>query len=78
VPRKLVRTRVAHEPGFIDFVDPDGDVSRVRAPGDGSARPRKLIRLGVRLEAGYLYFIDRDGDVSRALLAHPDVRPQDA
>jgi hypothetical protein len=76
MPRKLVRTAIEPRPGFIDFVDAQGDVSRVRAPGGGSARPRKLIHLGVRLESGYLYFVDRDGDVSRAVLAHPDVRPQ--
>jgi hypothetical protein len=73
MPRKLVRTRIARQPGCIDFVDAEGDVCRVAASGRASARPRKLLRLGLERERGYVYFIDRDGDVSRAPLAHPDL-----
>jgi hypothetical protein len=71
VPRKQVRTRIAREAGCIDFIDEQGDVSRVVAPGSGASRPRKLLRLGLEREPGYLYFVDRDGDVSRARLADP-------
>jgi hypothetical protein len=66
VPRKLLRSRIRPEPGFIDFIDADGDIARVSAPGHGRARPRKLLRTGIAREPGYLYFIDRDGDVTRA------------
>ena len=75
MPRKLVRTRIAREPGFIYFVDADGDVARVAAPGGGARRARKWLRTGVQREPGYLYFVDRDGDVSRAPLASPDLQP---
>jgi hypothetical protein len=74
VPRKLVRARIARAPGFIDFLDADGDVARVAVLGRGTARPRKVHRLGVRREPGYLYFIDREGDVSRVRLANPDLK----
>jgi hypothetical protein len=75
VPRKLVRTRIARERGFIYFVDRDGDVASIPAPGRGARRARKLLRTGLERQPGYLYFIDRDGDVSRSPLAHPDLQP---
>jgi hypothetical protein len=71
VPRKLARTRIELEPGFVYLLDGDGDVARLRAGARPGARPRKLLRLGLERCEGYLYFIDGDGDVSRAALPEP-------
>ena len=73
MPSKLARPRLLREPGFVYFVDPDGDVSRLPAPGRRAAsRARKVVRLGLALEPGYLYFVDRDGDVARARTARAE------
>lgn len=68
MPRKLARTRIELEPGFVYLLDRDGDVARLRAGARAGTRPSKLLRLGLERSEGYLYFIDGDGDVSRASL----------
>lgn len=71
--QKVAKLGVKKEPGFLYFVDKDGDVSRAPMVRGGSKgrkqRPSKVARAGVSKESGYLYFVDSNGDVSRAKMA---------
>ena len=70
-PRKEVRLGLPREPGFVYFVDPDGDVARAALGATRLGVPRKVARLGVARDPAYLYFIDADGDVARVKRAIP-------
>ena len=63
--RKAARIGLAREPGFVYFLDSDGDVARAALGATRIGVPRKLVRLGLAREPAYLYFIDGDGDVAR-------------
>ncbi len=61
---------VKKAPGFLYFIDKQGDVSRSpmarsRTPGP-RGQAEKVAKTGVKKEKGYLYFLDKQGDVSRA------------
>jgi hypothetical protein len=71
--KKIARAGIEREPGYLYFVDKQGDISRssMARGGRGSKKrggtqTKKVARVGVRKEKGYLYFVDRDGDVARA------------
>ena len=70
---KVANAGVAKEPGYLYFVDKEGDISRARmSRGGRKSGPQdkeKVARVGVQKESGYLYFVDKDGDVSRAVMA---------
>ena len=81
-PRKKVRyfegngivasTGIEKEPGYLYFLDKNGDVARVRMARRGkktSTRHEVLVKLGVRRKQGYLYFIDKNGNVAQAEMA---------
>ena len=71
--QKVAKVGVKKEPGFLYFVDKNGDVSRAPMVRGGSKgkkqRPQKVAKAGVKKESGYLYFVDSQGDVSRAKMA---------
>ena len=63
---------VKREPGYLYFVNKDGNAARVQMARAGMKTSKKqetLHKCGVKRKAGYLYFIDKDGDVSRAAMA---------
>jgi hypothetical protein len=70
--KKIARTAVKRQQGYLYFVDKQGDVSRTSAArgGRGSKRKggktKKVAKVGIRKEAGFLYFLDKDGDVAQA------------
>ena len=69
---KVARTGVKKEPGYLYFVDKDGDVSRAPMVRGGSAaggKREKVAKAGVAKESGYLYFVDKDGDIGKAKMA---------
>lgn len=66
---KLVKTGIKKEPGYLYFVDKDGDVSRapmVRGKSRKNAGKEKVFKAGIRRVPGFLYFVDKDGDICRA------------
>jgi hypothetical protein len=69
--KKAARVGVEREPGFVYFVDPDGDIARAALGVQRLGAPRKVVRLGIRRDPAYLYFIDDDGDVARVKRAIP-------
>jgi len=70
---KVAKAGVKKAPGYLYFVDKQGDVSRALMSRGGrkkgKAKVEKVTKVGVRKERGYLYFVDRNGDVSRAKMA---------
>ncbi len=70
---KVAKAGVKREPGFLYFLDGDGDISRapmVRGRGKGSqGQSEKVVRTQVKKDSGYMYFIDKDGDVARTKMA---------
>ena len=72
---KIARTDISREPGYMYFLDKQGDVARASMArgGRGSKKKggqqKKIVKVGVRRDKGYLYFIDKDGDVSRTPMA---------
>lgn len=70
---KVANVGLKKEPGYLYFLDEEGDVSRIKmARGrkkiEGSCS-EKVSKVGIKRETGYLYFIDKEGDISRAKMA---------
>lgn len=68
---KVAKAGITKEPGYLYYLDKDGDVSRSkmarnRAKNQPKPPQEKLAVIGVKREKGFLYFIDGDGDVSRS------------
>lgn len=69
---KVKRVGVSKEPGYLYFVDKQGDVSRVKmARGNKNKKSKheKVARANVKKEKGYLYFVDKKGDISKTKMA---------
>lgn len=71
---KVAVAGITKEPGYLYFLDKDGDIgrskmARSRAKDQPKPPKEKVKILGVQKEKGYLYFVDKDGDVSRSPMA---------
>ena len=69
---KIAKLGIKREPGFLYFVDKQGDAARApmaRAGVRTRKGPEKLAKASVKKEPGYLYFIDKQGDIARAKMA---------
>lgn len=58
------KTSIKKMPGYLYFVDSEGDVSRTKQGGSG--RKEKVKKVGLKREKGFLYFLDKDGNVSKS------------
>jgi hypothetical protein len=68
---KVVKLGLKREPGYLYYVDKQGDVSMVKM-ARGKKRggnPKKVAKCGIKRKEGYLYFVDKQGDVSMAKMA---------
>ncbi len=65
--RKYYHTGLVKEPGYLYFIDKNGDIARTRmARGKDKGGDREVVlTVGLVREPEYLYFIDKDGDISR-------------
>jgi len=68
---KIARLNIKREPGYLYFVDKQGDAARAKMARAGvkGGKPEKLAKASVKKEPGYLYFVDKDGDIARAKMA---------
>ncbi|MCI0605339.1 hypothetical protein L0156_20335 [bacterium] len=72
---KVAKLGVKREPGFLYFVDKDGDLSRSpmarggKKKGGPKRKSEKVAKADVKREQGYMYFLDKDGDIARAKMA---------
>jgi hypothetical protein len=67
---KFQKVGIIRVPGYLYFLDKQGDAARVKMARNGvkPEKQEKLKKLGIKRESGYLYFIDSDGDISRAVM----------
>ncbi len=69
----IAKTGIRREPGYLYYLDKQGDVSRVgMARGGGRQkrpRPEKVERARVTREPGMLYYIDKHGNVCATQMA---------
>lgn len=71
--QKVVKCKVAREPGFLYFIDKKGNVARAKMarPGEKKGKRKQDIveKCEVKREEGFLYYIDKEGDVARVPMA---------
>ena len=74
--QKVAKLGYKREPGFLYFVDKDGDLSRAPMAQGGKAKatkgkgmPEKVAKAGVKREDGFMYFLDKDGDIACTKMA---------
>ena len=63
---------IKRQPGFLYFVNKDGNCARVamaRAGKKSSKKQEVLHRCGIKRKSGYLYFIDKKGNAAMAKMA---------
>ena len=68
----VAKTGLSKEPGYLYFLDKNGDVARVEMARRGqkiNKRHEVLVKLGVKRKQGYLYYIDGSGNVAQAKMA---------
>ncbi len=69
---KVAKAGIKREPGFLYFVDKNGNIARAkmaRGRKKGREKQEVVAKTNITKEKGYLYFVDKDGDVSRAKMA---------
>lgn len=70
---KVKTLNLKKEPGYLYFVDKQGNASRTpMARGgkrSGGAGQETVALAQVVRQPGYLYFVDKDGDISRSKMA---------
>jgi len=71
MPKKIAKAGIKKKPGYLYFLDKQGDISAAKLSRFGKAQSRKqkkekIKKLGIKKKPGYLYFIDKQGDVSAA------------
>lgn len=73
ISQKVKKLEVERAPGFMYFIDEEGDVSRVVMTDKIGGRDamEKVVKLGLNREPGFLYFLDSEGDISRSKEAPP-------
>jgi len=65
---KVVKLGLKRKPGYLYYVDKQGDVScaKMARGKKKGGNPEKVAKCGIKKKEGYLYFIDKQGDVSCA------------
>ena len=61
------KTKITREPGYLYFVDKNGDVARAKASVGGKKGGGKIqvvAKAGVKKKKGYMYFVDKAGNIA--------------
>ena len=69
---KVHKAGITREPGFLYYIDKQGDISRAKMARGGKkgGKPTKVLKVGLKKESGYLYYLDKKGDISRAKMVN--------
>ena len=69
---KVHKAGITREPGYLYYIDKQGDISRAKMARGGKkgGKPTKVLKVGVKKESGYLYYLDKKGDISRAKMVN--------
>ena len=65
----VCRCGIKRAPGYLYFVNKDGNAARVQMARAGKKTSKKqevLHKCGIKRKSGYLYFIDKKGNVAMA------------
>lgn len=65
---KVVKTGIKKEPGYLYFLDKQGNVGKVlmvRGKAVGKHKKEIVSKTKIEKEPGYLYFLDKQGDISK-------------
>ena len=63
---------IKREPGYLYFVDKQGNAARVQMARKGQKTSKKqeiIHKCGIKRKQGYLYFIDKKGNVAEAKMS---------
>lgn len=75
-PQKVKELGIRRQPGFVYFIDAEGDISRSARSDDRlDELKEKVLRVGLQREPGFLYFLDSAGDIARSREVPPQERP---
>ena len=68
---KVSLVNLKKEPGYLYFIDKEGDISRAKMARVGRKKStgavEKVKKLNLKKDGSFLYFLDKDGDVARTL-----------
>ena len=70
--KKVEKTGIKREKGYLYFLDKKGNVARckmVRGRMKQKQKQEVLVKCGIKREEGFLYYIDKDGDVAMTKMA---------
>jgi len=68
----LCKCGIKRQPGYLYFIDKQGNAARCKMARRGQKTDKKqevLQKCGIKREKGYLYFIDKQGNAARAKMA---------
>jgi hypothetical protein len=68
----ICKCGIKREPGYLYFVNKNGDCARVQMARAGKKTSKKqevLHKCGIKRKAGYLYYVDKKGNVAMAKMA---------
>jgi hypothetical protein len=68
----LAKCGIKREPGFLYFVDKNGNAARVQMARKGQKTNKKqevLFKANIKRQEGFLYFIDKAGNIARTKMA---------
>jgi len=60
----IKKTNIKRSPGWLYFIDSQGDVSRTRQRGAG--KKEKVKKTGIKKTKGFIYYLDSVGNIARA------------
>lgn len=69
----VAKIGVKKQPGWLYFLDKNGNVSRAlmsrAGRSKGKAKKEVVAKTAVKKESGFLYFVDKQGNVCKAKMA---------
>ncbi len=73
----LCKCGVKRQPGYLYFVNKDGNCARVQMARSGVKTSKKqevMHKCGIKREKGFLYYVDKQGNVACAPMAKPGAK----
>ena len=73
----LCKCGIKRQPGYLYFVNKDGNSARVQMARSGVKTSKKqevMHKCGVKREKGFLYYVDKQGNVACAAMAKPGAK----
>jgi hypothetical protein len=68
----LHKCGIKRQPGYLYFINKQGNAARVQMARKGkktSTKQETLCKCGIKRQKGYLYFVNKQGNAARAKMA---------